>query len=324
RILSLRPPEERKQTRKLSELIRVVNDRFEEREHSGGNVSGISTGFDDLDFYTAGLQRGDLIIIAARSSMGKTILGMNIARNVAGEGLVSAVFSLEMPGEAVTERLVAAQSSVSAHARRTGMLTWDDWKAIEQAGSILYDLPMVIDDNSSTTPAYIRSKCKMIKAEYGGRLDLIVVDYLGLMNMGSSNNAENRNIEIGNITKSLKAMAREFDCPLILLCQISRNVERREDKRPMLSDLRDSGNIEQDADVVLGIYRASYYARQAAKASDPPPSTSDDSTTLTDEAEILILKQRNGPVGVSVKLGYEGRFFRFTNLPTAPEGAPDF
>ncbi|WP_394794850.1 replicative DNA helicase [Armatimonas sp.] len=330
RVLELRPPEERKQTRGIAELIRVVNDRFEEREQTGGGVTGLATGFDDLDFYTAGLQSGDVIVIAARSSMGKTILGMNLARNVAGNGNVAAVFSLEMQGESVTERLMAAESSVSAHARRTGLLNMDDWKQITEAGQRLYDLPLVIDDNSSATPAYIRSKCKAIKAEYGS-LGLVVIDYLQFMSMGSTTHAsENRNLEIGNIMKALKALAKDFNIPVIVLCQISRSVEKREDKRPMLSDLRDSGNIEQDADLVLGIYRASYYARKTASPppdsrtgveTPPKPSLDDD---LPDEAELLILKQRNGPVGVTVKLGYEGRFFRFTNLPESPEGAPDF
>lgn len=348
-IAELRPPEERKQTRSLAELVREVNNRFEEREEAGGGVTGMSTGFDDLDYYTAGFQRGDVIVIAGRSSMGKTILGMNIARNVAGGGNAVAVFSLEMQGESVTERLMAAESSVSAHARRTGLLTMQDWHAISEAGQMLYSLPMVIDDNSSATPAYIRSKCKRIKAELGG-LDMVVIDYLQFMSMGATTHAsENRNLEIGNIMKALKSIAKEFNIPVVVLCQISRSVERREDKRPMLSDLRDSGNIEQDADVVIGIYRASYYARQAGggstgspKSADPPPdrrfepstdqrtgvsqpqSQNDDQTDDMDEAELLMLKQRNGPVGVSVKLGYEGKYFRFVNLPAPKEGVPDF
>lgn len=341
-IAELRPPEERKQTRSLAELVREVNNRFEEREEAGGGVTGISTGFDDLDYYTAGFQRGDVIVIAARSSMGKTILGMNIARNVAGDGNAVAVFSLEMQGESVTERLVAAESSVSAHARRTGMLTMRDWHAISEAGQALYSLPMVIDDNSSATPSYIRSKCKRIKAELGG-LDMVVIDYLQFMSMGTTVHAsENRNLEIGNIMKALKALAKEFNIPVVVLCQIGRSVERREDKRPLLSDLRDSGNIEQDADVVIGIYRASYYARQKGrepsshKSADPPPdqrtgvsqpepvTKNFDDDDGMDEAELLMLKQRNGPVGVCVKLGYQGKYFRFVSLPALKEGVPDF
>lgn len=259
-------------------------------EH-GGEVSGLSTGFEDLDRQTCGLQPGDLIIVAGRPSMGKTTLAVNIAENVAVEGKVAFVISLEMAARQLAERSVARFGEIDTQRMRTGRLSQGDFTRLTSALGRLETQKLVIaDDPRLANASRVRIAARKVRQRHG-RLDLIVIDYLQLM----QGEGGNRNEELGGITRALKLLAREIGCPIILLSQLSREVEKRTDKRPLMSDLRESGAIEQDADVILMAYRDDYYV---------------EGSPFKGLAEILIRKQRMGPLG-EVFLTFQGQHSRF-------------
>jgi len=276
-------------------LLKQSMDRVEQLFASKNTVTGVSTGFVDLDDYTSGLQRSDLIIIAGRPSMGKTALAMNLAEHAAiDQNLPVALFSMEMPGSQLATRMLASLSRVNAQRLRTGRLTDDDWPRLTSTLGMLGDKPIYVDDTPALTPLELRTRARRLARETGG-LGLMVVDYLQLM-QGNDDN-ENRATEISNITRSLKILAKELDVPLIALSQLNRSLESRPNKRPVMSDLRESGAIEQDADVILFIYRDEVYNEDSPEKG---------------VAEIIIGKQRNGPVG-TIRLAFRGEFTRFEN-----------
>ena len=280
----------------IKQVVLNALDVIEKASKTKGTVTGIQTGFIDLDYKLSGLQRSDLILVAARPSMGKTAFVLNIAQHVAfRQNLAVAIFSLEMSKEQLVNRLFSLESHVDAQVLRTGNLKDTDWeKLIEGAGRIGKSR-MIIDDTSGISIAEMRSKCRKYKLELG--LDLIIIDYLQLMSGSGGRSNESRQQEISEISRSLKGLARELNVPVIALSQLSRAVESRTDKRPMLSDLRESGAIEQDADVCMFIYREDYYI----------PDTEDKGI-----AEIIIAKQRNGPIG-TVRLAWMPQYTRFGN-----------
>lgn len=264
-----------------------------------GAVTGISTGFYDLDARTAGLQKSDLILIAARPSMGKTAFVLNIAETVAIKNNVStAVFSLEMSRVQLAKRLISMNSKVDSQHIRVGNLADEEWGKLTESTILLGESSLVIDDTPGISIAQLRSKCRKLKLE--NNLGLVIIDYLQLMSGSGSRKNESRQQEISDISRSLKALAREIDCPVIALSQLSRAVESREDKRPMLSDLRESGAIEQDADVVMFIYRDEYYHKDSEEKG---------------VTEIIIGKQRNGPT-CTIKLKWLAEYTKFANLET--------
>ena len=280
----------------IRQIVLNAIEKIEYASHIKGNVTGLSTGFTDLDNRTAGFQKSDLILIAARPSMGKTALVLNIAEHVAlRENRCVAIFSLEMSKEQLTNRLFAMESHVDAQKIRTGDMTEQEWvNLIESAGNI-GESKLIIDDTPAITVQELRSKCRKYKLEFG--LEMVIIDYLQLMS-GSGKAGESRQQEISDISRSLKALARELDVPVVALSQLSRAVESRPNHRPMLSDLRESGAIEQDADVVMFIYRDDYYNQDSGKKGI---------------AEIIIAKQRNGPIG-TVELSWQPALTRFANL----------
>lgn len=244
---------------------------------------------------TAGLQRGDLVIVAGRPSMGKTTFAMNIAENAAiGANVPVAVFSMEMSAEQLSFRMIGSIGRVNQGNLRTGRLTDEDWSRIESAVSMMSNAPIYIDDSAGLTPTDVRARARRLKREHG--LGLVVVDYLQLMQVGG--NVENRATEISEISRSLKALAKELDVPVIALSQLNRSVEQRTDKKPVMSDLRESGAIEQDADLIVFIYREEVYEPE---------------TTRKGIADIIIGKQRNGPVG-EFHLAFLGEYTKFENL----------
>lgn len=262
---------------------------------SKGHITGIATGFRDLDYKTAGLQRSDLILIAARPSMGKTALVLNLAEYIAIRShITTAVFSLEMSREQLINRMLAMNSKVDSQNIRTGNLKDEEWANLMESARNIGESGLVIDDTPGISVSELRSKCRKLKLEKN--LGLVIIDYLQLMS--GSGRSESRQQEVSEISRSLKALAREINCPVIALSQLSRAVESRPDKRPMLSDLRESGAIEQDADVVMFIYRDEYYN----KDTEEPGIT-----------ELIIGKQRNGPTG-TVKLKWMGQIQKFGNL----------
>ena len=280
----------------IRQIVLNAMEKIEAASHIKGNVTGLSTGFTDLDSRTAGFQPSDLILIAARPSMGKTALVLNIAEHlVMRENRCVAIFSLEMSKEQLTNRLFAMESHVEAQKIRTGDLTEQEWgDLIEVAGNI-GESRLIIDDTPAITVQQMRSKCRKYKMEFG--LEMIIIDYLQLMS-GSGRSGDSRQQEISEISRSLKALARELNVPVVSLSQLSRAVESRADHRPMLSDLRESGAIEQDADVVMFIYRDDYYNQDSEKKGI---------------AEIIIAKQRNGPIG-TVELSWQPSLTKFANL----------
>lgn len=305
----------------LRPLLSDVFEQIDVAYHDKGVVSGIDTGFSDLNYITSGLKRGDLIIVAARPSMGKTALTMNIGQNAAGKGSVVATFSLEMSKESLVQRMMCTEAKVNAHKLRTGFLQDEEWSRLSEAVNRLWDAPLFIDDTTDMSALEMRARCRRLKAEQGA-LDLVIVDYLQLMR-GSSRNSENRNQEITEIARGLKSLARELDVPVIALSQLSRSVERREDKRPMLSDLRESGAIEAEADLVAFIYRPAYYARKEAVSQEGEEKAEQEGNDHEgEEAEVIIAKQRNGPTG-TVKLAFLAKYACFQNLAHNFEG-PDF
>lgn len=281
----------------IKELLPQVAERIDQlfQRDNPSDVTGIPTGYKDLDMMTSGLQPGDLIIIAGRPSMGKTSLALNICEYVAIDtGLPSAVFSMEMGSTQLVSRLIGSVGKLNQHKMRTGQLDDNDWEKLSYALGQLNEAPIFIDEGSALNPYEVRARARRLHKQCG-RLGLIVIDYLQLM--GSAGSTENRATEISEISRSLKALAKELNVPVIALSQLNRSVEQRPDKRPVMSDLRESGAIEQDADVIMFIYRDEVYN----------PETPDKGI-----AEIILAKQRNGPVG-RVKLTFFGEYTKFEN-----------
>ncbi len=286
-------------------LLTQAVDRIEELYQSGAGITGVSTGFKDLDNLTSGLQDADLVVIAGRPSMGKTSLAMNLAENAAvGSKLPVAVFSMEMPGQQLAMRMLSSLGRINAHRVRTGQLTQDDWPRLTSAMGLLDEAPIVVDDTPALTPSELRSRVRRLTREHG-KLGLVIVDYLQLMQTGES--SENRAVEVANITRALKVIAKEARVPVAVLSQLNRGLEQRPNKRPIMSDLRESGAIEQDADLILFIYRDEVYNEDS-----PEKGT----------AEIIVAKQRNGPTG-TVRLTFLGEYTRFENY-SPPFEAPGY
>ena len=286
----------------VRQVVLNAMERIEAAARVKGTVTGLPTGFMDLDRQTAGFQRSDMILIAARPSMGKTALALNIAEHlVMHENKCIAIFSLEMSKEQLMNRLLAMESRVDSQKIRTGTMSDQEWGDLIEAAGALGESKLILDDTPAITVPELRSKCRRYKMEFG--LEMIMIDYLQLMSGSGARAGESRQQEISEISRSLKAVARELDVPVIALSQLSRAVEQRPNKRPLLSDLRESGAIEQDADLVMFIYRDEYYN----------PDSEDKNM-----AEIIIAKHRNGPVG-TIKLGWTPALTRFTNLETRPE-----
>jgi replicative DNA helicase len=314
----------RRDSQGFTPLRPLLNDAFEKIDtlyHDRGITTGVDTGFSDINYMTSGLQDGDLIILAARPSMGKTSLAMGIGQNAclrAGKSV--AVFSLEMSKESLVQRLICSEARVDAHRMRTGFLQDDDWERISGAVQRLWDANLFIDDSTDMSHLEMRAKCRRLRAEHG--LDLVIVDYLQLMR-GTGRGDSNRNEEITQIARGLKSLARELKVPVIALSQLSRAVERREDKRPMLSDLRESGSIEAEADIVSFIYRPAYYERKQMMSQDAEEKKEEEqqSDYEGEEAEVIIAKQRNGPTG-TVKLAFIPKYARFDNLAEHREDSP--
>ena len=289
----------------METLVVKLMDRVQEMADNPNDVTGVPSGFYDLDRLTAGFQAGDLIVLAARPSMGKTALAINIAEHVAlNEGLPVAVFSMEMGAAQLAVRVVGSIGRIDQSHLRTGKLTDDEWPRLTEAIEKLRSIPFHIDESAGLSSGELRASSRRL-ARQCGKLGLIVVDYLQLMS-GSSNDSENRATELGEISRGLKMLAKELQCPVIALSQLNRSVETRPDKRPMMSDLRESGAIEQDADIVMFIYRDEYYTKEACKE----PGV----------AEIIIAKQRNGPTGM-IKLAFLKPITKFESLAS---GAGDF
>ena len=270
--------------------------RVETLYENQGGLTGISTGFRDLDRDTSGLQKSDLILVAARPSMGKTAFTLNIATYAAMHGHTVAFFSLEMSKEQLVQRMLCSEGGIDSQRLRTGQLQDDEWTKLVETADRLNRAPIYIDDTAGITVMELRSKARRLKAEHG--LDLIVIDYLQLMQGKPSKNSDNRQQEISEISRSLKALARELNVPVVALSQLSRSVESRQVKKPMLSDLRESGSLEQDADIVMFLYREDYYDQETEKKN------------IT---EVMISKHRNGPIG-SIELFFQKEFTKFRDL----------
>ena len=280
----------------IKQVVLNALDKIEKSSKTKGTVTGIPTGFIDLDYKTSGLQPSDLILVAARPSMGKTAFVLNIAQHVAfRSNKTVAIFSLEMSKEQLVNRLFSLESQVDAQLLRTGNLKDSDWEKLIEGAGVIGKSKMIIDDTPGISISELRSKCRKFKLEQG--LDLIIIDYLQLMTGRVGGRAESRQQEISDISRSLKGLARELNVPVIALSQLSRAVEQRPDHRPMMSDLRESGAIEQDADVVMFIYRDDYYNKD---------------TDMKNIAEIIIAKQRNGPIG-TVNLAWLPNYTKFAN-----------
>lgn len=289
----------------VKSLLAKAVDRIETLFQMEGSITGVSTGFTDFDDMTSGLQSSDLIIVAGRPSMGKTSFAMNIAEHVAIKGdKPVAVFSMEMPGEQLAMRMMSSLGRIDQHKVRTGNLDDDEWPRMTSAINILSDAKLFIDDTPALTPVEVRARARRLTREHQ-QLGLIVLDYLQLMQ--SPGNGDNRVAEISDISRSLKALAKELDVPVMALSQLNRNLEQRPNKRPVMSDLRESGSIEQDADVIAFIYRDEVYNEDSEDKG---------------KAEIIISKQRNGPIG-HLFLTFLGQYTRFENFspdPYADEG----
>jgi len=279
----------------LSDVLERGFAQIEKLFNNKGEITGVGSGFTDLDAKTSGFQSGDMILIAARPSMGKTTFALNIAEHAAlRENKSVVIFSLEMSKEQLAYKLLCSEANVDMLKLRTGTLEDKDWENIAMAAGPLSKAKIYIDDSAGVTVMEMRSKCRRLKMEHG--IDLIVIDYLQLMSGGAS--SDNRQQEVSEISRSIKALAKEMECPVIALSQLSRAPEQRADHRPMLSDLRESGSIEQDADIVMFLYRDEYYNKE---------------TEDKNMAECIISKQRNGPVGTA-KLAWLGQYSKFGNL----------
>ncbi|MCM3609637.1 replicative DNA helicase [Planococcus sp. MERTA32b] len=280
----------------IKDVLVKTYDNIELLHTRKGDVTGIPTGFRDLDKVTAGFQRNDLIIVAARPSVGKTAFALNVAQNVATKTDENvAIFSLEMGAEQLVMRMLCAEGNIDAQVLRTGALQNEDWRKLTMAMGSLSNAGIFIDDTPGIRVNDIRAKCRRLKQEYG--LGMIMIDYLQLI-QGPGKSGENRQQEVSDISRSLKGLARELEVPVIALSQLSRGVEQRQDKRPMMSDLRESGSIEQDADIVSFLYREDYYDKE---------------TEDQNMIEIIIAKQRNGPTG-TVKLAFVKEYNKFVTI----------
>ena len=278
----------------IQDVVLSVINKIEMAARHKGTVTGISTGFYDLDYKTSGLQPSDLILVAARPSMGKTAFVLNLAQYICVRNKVpTAIFSLEMSKDQLINRVLSMESKVDSQSMRTGNLTQNDWEKLIESAGIISQAPLIIDDTPGISIGELRSKCRKYKLE--NNLGLVIIDYLQLMTGGGR--SESRQQEISDISRSLKALAREINAPVIALSQLSRACETRPDHRPMLSDLRESGAIEQDADVVMFIYRDDYYNKDTDKKNI---------------SEIIIAKQRNGPIG-TVELVWLPNYTKFAN-----------
>ncbi len=293
----------------ISQLAVELIDRVTELAENGAeDVTGVRTGFYDMDRMTAGLQKGDLLILAARPSMGKTAFALNIAEYVAvNEGLPVLVFSMEMGASQLALRMVGSLGRIDQSGLRTGRLKDDEWGRLTEAVDKLGKAPLYIDETPALNPAELRARARRMARQHG-TVGLIVIDYLQLMSGTSKSDGENRATEISEISRGLKALAKELQCPVIALSQLNRSVETRTDKRPMMSDLRESGAIEQDADVIMFIYRDEYYNKESKELGI---------------AEIIIGKQRNGPVG-TVKLAFVKPLTKFDNLAPGSAGSGEY
>ncbi len=292
----------------MDSLVVELLDRVQEMADNPNDITGVPTGFHDLDRMTSGLQPGDLVVLAARPSMGKTAFAINIAEHVAlHEGLPVAVFSMEMGASQLAVRIVGSIGRVDQGHLRTGKLTDEEWPRLTEAIERLRTVSLHIDETPGLTPSELRANSRRL-ARQCGKLGLIVVDYLQLMSGSSGSDGDNRATELGEISRGLKMLAKELQCPVIALSQLNRGVEQRTDKRPMMSDLRESGAIEQDADIIMFIYRDDYYNKDS---KDPGV------------AEIIIGKQRNGPTG-TVRLAFLKPLTRFESLATGFGGGDDY
>jgi replicative DNA helicase len=290
----------------IKSLLAKAVDKIELMFEQGDAITGASTGFTDFDKLTSGLQPADLIIVAGRPSMGKTTIAMNMAENVAiKSGKPVAVFSMEMPGDSLAMRMMSSLGRIDQHKIRTGRLDDDDWPRLTSAMSLLAETKLFIDDTPALTPTEVRSRARRLMRDHG-QLGLIVLDYLQLMQSPSS--GENRVQQISDISRGLKALAKELNVPVVALSQLNRNLEQRPNKRPVMSDLRESGAIEQDADLIVFVYRDEVYNE------DSPDKGI---------AEIIIGKQRNGPLG-TVRLTFLGQYTRFENYAGNPYGDGDY
>ena len=280
----------------ISSILAIASDKIDELYHTDQAVTGTATGFVDLDELTSGLHKGELIIVAGRPSMGKTTFAMNIAENVAIKNPKPVlVFSLEMPSESLAMRMISSLGRIDQKKVRTGKLTNDDRPRLNQAVDFLSETPLFVDDTPALSPAELRARARRLAKSHGG-LGLIVIDYLQLMQIPGSK-TENRVSEISEISRSLKALAKEMDVPVIALSQLNRGLEQRTDKRPIMSDLRESGAIEQDADIIMFVYRDEVY---------------NENTPNKGIAEIIIAKHRNGPIG-KINLTFLGQYTKFEN-----------
>jgi replicative DNA helicase len=281
----------------MQEIVMETFDKINTLYESKGGLTGISCGFKDLDALTSGLQASDLILVAARPSMGKTAFTLNIAANVAlKEKKTVAFFSLEMSKQQLVQRMLCSEGGIDSQKLKNADLSTEDWEKLVRTADKVSAAPLYIDDTAGITVNELRSKARRLKAEHG--LDLIIIDYLQLMQGRSKGGSDNRQQEISEISRSLKAVARELNVPVIALSQLSRSVESRQIKRPMLSDLRESGSLEQDADIVMFLYREDYY----------DPETANKNIT-----EVIVAKHRNGPVD-TVKMFFKKEFTRFNDL----------
>ncbi|MFT6624230.1 MAG: replicative DNA helicase [Cycloclasticus sp.] len=279
----------------IKDLLGKAVDRITELHENQNTITGVSSGFADLDEMTSGLQPADLIIVAGRPSMGKTSFAMNMAENVAIQsGLPVAVFSMEMPGDSLAMRMMSSLGRIDQHKVRTGQLDDDEWPRMQSSINLLAETKLFIDDTAALSPIEIRARARRLMKEHG-QLGLIVLDYLQLMQ--SPSKSESRVAEISDISRSLKALAKELNVPVVALSQLNRNLEQRPNKRPVMSDLRESGSIEQDADVIIFIYRDEVYNEDSESKG---------------VAEIIIGKQRNGPIG-TCRLTFLGQYTRFEN-----------
>lgn len=296
RILELSQSRRVRDFTHISEVLETTFDRIEQLYASEGQLTGIPTGYSELDRMTSGFQKSDLIIVAARPSVGKTAFALNVGQNIAVRaGQPVAIFSLEMSKDQLVQRMLCAEAYIDGHRLRNGTLEDEDWPKLSMGVSSLANAPIYIDDSPGITVPEMRSKLRRLKTEHG--LGFVVIDYLQLIH-GRRGSGENRQQEISEISRSLKQLARELEVPIVALAQLSRSVEQRQDKRPMLSDIRESGSIEQDADIVAFLYRDDYYDPESEKKNI---------------IEIIIAKQRNGPTG-KVELVFLKNYNKFVNL----------
>lgn len=280
----------------IGTLLARATDRIDKLYHSHQSLTGVSTGYADLDEITSGLQSGDLIIIAGRPSMGKTAISVNMAEHAAIKGQVPVlIFSMEMPAEALVMRMLSSLGSIDQHKVRTGKLKDEDWPRITAGIEMLSETKLFVDDTPALTPAEVRSRARRLAREHG-QLGLVVIDYLQLMHVPGSK--ENRAVEVSEISRQLKALAKELNAPIIACSQLNRSLESRTDKRPVMSDLRESGSLEQDADLIIFVYRDEVYHEETAEKG---------------KAEIIVAKHRNGPIG-KIYLTFRGQYTRFDNF----------